>query len=90
MWDGQCHFLAQPQVLKDFFKLIQSLNQQGKILAYHDRSDGGCLDITLDNHAALFNEELGAVIEIKTSELSHIQAQISHRGCKCFGMLVLG
>jgi len=83
--------LDNPQDLKDFFKLIQSLNQQGKILAYHDRSDGGVfvtlcemafaghtgLDITIDNHAALFNEELGAVIQIKASELSYIQAQIS-------------
>ena len=83
--------LDNTQDLKDFFKLIQSLNQQGKILAYHDRSDGGVfvtlcemafaghigLDITIDNHAALFNEELGAVIQIKASELSDIQAQIS-------------
>ncbi len=83
--------LDNPQDLKDFFKLIQSLNQQGKILAYHDRSDGGVfvtlcemafaghtgLDITLDDHAALFNEELGAVIQIKASELSDIQTQIA-------------
>jgi phosphoribosylformylglycinamidine synthase len=83
--------LDNSQDLKDFFKLIQSLNQQGKILAYHDRSDGGVfvtlcemafaghigLDITLDNHETLFNEELGAVIQIKASELSDIQAQIA-------------
>ncbi len=83
--------LDKPKDLKDFFKLIQSLNQQGKILAYHDRSDGGVfvtlcemafaghigLDITLDNHDTLFNEELGAVIQIKASELSYIQAQIA-------------
>ncbi len=83
--------LDNPKDLKDFFKLIQSLNQQGKILAYHDRSDGGLfvtlcemafaghtgLDITIDDHATLFNEELGAVIEIKTSDLSDIQAQIA-------------
>jgi phosphoribosylformylglycinamidine synthase len=30
-----------PQDLKDFFTAIQTLNHQGKILAYHDRSDGG-------------------------------------------------
>ncbi len=83
--------LDNPQDLKDFFNLIQSLNQQGKILAYHDRSDGGLfvtlcemafaghvgLDITVENHATLFNEELGAVIQIKASELSEIQAQIA-------------
>ncbi|EIJ43039.1 phosphoribosylformylglycinamidine synthase, single chain form [Beggiatoa alba B18LD] len=32
-----------PKDLKDFFYAIQILNQQGKLLAYHDRSDGGLL-----------------------------------------------
>ena len=32
--------------LRHFFNAIQSLNEQGKILAYHDRSDGG-LFVTL-------------------------------------------
>jgi phosphoribosylformylglycinamidine synthase len=30
-----------PALLKGFFKAIQQLNQQGLLLAYHDRSDGG-------------------------------------------------
>jgi phosphoribosylformylglycinamidine synthase len=30
-----------PEDLKRFFNAIQSLNAQGKLLAYHDRSDGG-------------------------------------------------
>ncbi len=51
-----------PAPLKRFFKAVQKLNGQGKLLAYHDRSDGGLfatlsemafasrlgLDITLD------------------------------------------
>ncbi len=32
-----------PQALISFFKVIQELNQEGKLLAYHDRSDGGLL-----------------------------------------------
>ncbi len=32
-----------PQLLKTFFDTIQTLNRQGKLLAYHDRSDGGVL-----------------------------------------------
>ena len=32
-----------PQRLKSFFNAIQSLNEQGLILAYHDRADGGLL-----------------------------------------------
>ncbi|MFO0600621.1 MAG: phosphoribosylformylglycinamidine synthase [Myxococcaceae bacterium] len=35
-----------PAALKNFFGLIQSLRAQGKVLAYHDRSDGG-LFVTL-------------------------------------------
>ncbi|WP_377704860.1 phosphoribosylformylglycinamidine synthase [Pseudoduganella sp. UC29_71] len=99
--------------LKGFFAAIQQLNQDGKLLAYHDRSDGGLfgtltemafagraglsinLDIlTLDaghgadqgdakNWAAqigerrneqtlkaLFNEELGAVVQVRADEKS--------------------
>jgi phosphoribosylformylglycinamidine synthase len=82
-----------PKDIKDFFNAIQSLNRQGKILAYHDRSDGGLfstlcemafaghcgLDIHLDTlgvdtFANLFNEELGAVIEVKNTDLTNIQS----------------
>lgn len=34
-----------PTVLKNFFAAIQALNQQGLLLAYHDRSDGGLLAV---------------------------------------------
>ncbi len=34
--------------LKAFFQLIQSLNTSGKLLAYHDRSDGGLLATLLE------------------------------------------
>jgi phosphoribosylformylglycinamidine synthase len=34
---------VDPALLASFFKSIQKLNRQGKILAYHDRSDGGLL-----------------------------------------------
>ena len=35
--------LEDPELLKSFFQTIQILNQEGQILAYHDRSDGGLL-----------------------------------------------
>ncbi|MFA6037750.1 MAG: phosphoribosylformylglycinamidine synthase [Legionellales bacterium] len=64
--------------LKNFFGLIQSLNNQKLILAYHDRSDGGAwaslcemafaartgLNIQADTLAILANEELGALLQI--------------------------
>ncbi|MDM8545060.1 phosphoribosylformylglycinamidine synthase [Candidatus Venteria ishoeyi] len=81
--------------LQDFFLGIQALNQQGKILAYHDRSDGGLyallcemmfagqggLSLTVppafaaaDLFPYLFNEELGAVIQVKTDDVAAVQA----------------
>lgn len=101
--------------LKAFFAAIQQLNSEDKLLAYHDRSDGGLfatlcemafagragLVINLDilvmeaEHAAdqgdaknwagqvaerrndltlraLFNEELGAVIQVRTEQRSEV------------------
>jgi phosphoribosylformylglycinamidine synthase len=71
--------------LKGFWNAIQQLGREGKILAYHDRSDGGLLatavemafagntgvslelPVAADAFAALFAEELGAVIQIRSS-----------------------
>ncbi len=104
-----------PEDLKGFFNAIQQLNKEGKILAYHDRSDGGLyatlvemafagragLSVNLDmltlgeegtmDHgdaknwagqvaerrneltlSALFNEELGAVIQVRAEEKSAV------------------
>ncbi|MES2935560.1 MAG: phosphoribosylformylglycinamidine synthase [Pseudomonadota bacterium] len=101
--------------LKGFFAATQALNQQGQLLAYHDRSDGGLfatlcemafagrsgfsvnLDIlTMEGEhtadwgdaknwtgqvaerrnemtlRALFNEELGAVIQVRESQKSDV------------------
>lgn len=101
--------------LKGFFNAIQRLNKEQKLLAYHDRSDGGLfatlcemafaghsgLSVNLDiltlegEHAsdggdaknwtnqiaerrndmtlrALFNEELGAVIQVRAAEKSDV------------------
>ena len=35
--------LDRPDALVDCFRCIQSLNEEGRILAYHDRSDGGLI-----------------------------------------------
>lgn len=79
--------------LSNFYYAIQQLVVEGKLLAYHDRSDGGLL-VTLvemafaghcgvnvdigslggDVLATLFNEELGAVIQIATID----QAYVTH------------
>ena len=38
-----CPDVDEPQLLRNFFQAIQSLNREGLLLAYHDRSDGGLL-----------------------------------------------
>jgi len=73
---------ADAQLLKQFFNAIQTLNAENKILAYHDRSDGGLfatlVEMAFAGHTGieleqktiefLFNEELGAVLQIKESD----------------------
>ena len=88
--------------LKAFFAVIQGLNDDGHLLAYHDRSDGGLLvsvlemafaghcglsldlDTLAENReevaAILFNEELGAVIQVRQDATPEVLAQFSAAG----------
>ncbi|MFT2110854.1 phosphoribosylformylglycinamidine synthase [Marinomonas sp. 2405UD68-3] len=88
-----------PKVLAAFFDSIQQLNGEGKVLAYHDRSDGGLfatlvemsfashlgLDVDLSElvssaneiTASLFNEELGAVIQVRNSDLESVLSHLT-------------
>ncbi len=88
--------------LKAFFAVIQGLNADGHLLAYHDRSDGGLLatalemafagrcglQLTLDGladsadglAAVLFNEELGALIQVRQDATPDVLAQFSAAG----------
>jgi phosphoribosylformylglycinamidine synthase len=90
--------LDDPARLAGFFAAISSLNTQGKLLAYHDRSDGGLfvtlcemafaahtgLDISLESLGsdvlgALYSEELGAVIQIKSAHRAAVlQVLLDH------------
>ncbi len=84
-----------PQLLKSFFTVIQQLHLEGKILAYHDRSDGGLfvtlcemafashvgLQVDISNvgpepKSVLFNEELGAVIQIRAEDVESVLAAL--------------
>ncbi|SKA46976.1 phosphoribosylformylglycinamidine synthase [Enterovibrio nigricans] len=93
-----------PELLKGFFNAMQTLVRDEKLLAYHDRGDGG-LYVTLaemafaghtgvevdintlsadsectDELAALFNEELGAVIQVRSDELDAVLSTLSAHG----------
>ncbi len=108
-------------LLKSFFGAIQALNRDGKILAYHDRSDGGlfatvcemsfashvgvslnldglCYDPLMNDVdgserfpqiagrlrdriiAALFNEELGAVLQIRLADRGAVMQTLRDAG----------
>ncbi|GHY16129.1 phosphoribosylformylglycinamidine synthase [Vibrio cholerae] len=85
--------------LKGFFDAVQTLVRNDKLVAYHDKGDGGLL-VTLaemafaghcgikanietlgdDALAALFNEELGAVVQVKNDELNAVLATLAAHG----------
>ncbi|WP_338515919.1 phosphoribosylformylglycinamidine synthase [Erwinia aphidicola] len=87
------------QQLAGFYNAIQALVSDGKLLAYHDRSDGGLL-VTLaemaftghcgvaadiaalgsDSLAALFNEELGAVIQVAAADRAAVEQVFAAHG----------
>lgn len=56
--------------LKAFFKAVQRLNQEGKLLAYHDRSDGG-LFATLCEMAFAGRAGVSVNLDILTMEGEH-------------------
>ena len=99
-----------PEQLKGFYNAMQALVADSKLLAYHDRSDGGLFTtiaemaftghtgVTVDltnlsgsDIEVLYNEELGAVIQVKNSDLDAVQAVFKQHGidaiCHTIGSL---
>jgi phosphoribosylformylglycinamidine synthase len=91
-----------PEQLKTFFTQIQNLIADDKLLAYHDRSDGGLfvtitemafaghcglqVDISAlsgDLLSALFNEELGAVIQVMSADTNAVLDQLNKAMDNC-------
>jgi len=86
--------------LRAFFAAVQQLNRDGRLLAYHDRSDGGLLvtvcEMMFAGHcganldigalgdgralAILFNEELGAVLQVRQSDVAAVRNAFSNEG----------
>ena len=69
-----CPDLDEPQLLRNFFQAIQSLNREGLLLAYHDRSDGGLL-ATLAEMA--FAGRCGLQVSLDNIDSSDIPALFS-------------
>ncbi|ATC66228.1 phosphoribosylformylglycinamidine synthase [Nibricoccus aquaticus] len=107
-----------PTDLKNFWNAIQKLSREKKLLAYHDRSDGGLfatiaemafaghtgVDLNLApaplgtitalaaNSAVsqLFNEELGAVIQIRGEDLDDVFLILREHGFKTCTTIIGG
>jgi phosphoribosylformylglycinamidine synthase len=84
------------EVMKAFFAATQHLNREGKLLAYHDRSDGGLfvtlvemafagrmgleIDLPVAGLAELFSEELGAVVQVAAQNIADVLARLDAAG----------
>ncbi len=94
--------LDDPASVRALFGALQELRASGRVLAYHDRSDGG-LFVTVaemafaghsgvttdldgicaggtDPLAALFAEELGAVIQVRLPEVAEVLTTLHAHG----------
>lgn len=100
-----CADVESAAQLKSFFDTLQSLQQKDKLLAYHDRSDGGLwatlCEMSFAGHvglnidlaplgstdevlAQLFNEELGAVIQVAACDNEAVLKAFADAGIAVF------
>jgi phosphoribosylformylglycinamidine synthase len=91
-----CPDAPAPTKLKAFFDTMQQLLREQKLLAYHDRSDGGlfvtlaemafaghtglAIDLPSADLETLFNEELGAAVQVASEHVHSVQAAFDHAG----------
>ena len=89
---NQAPDIEDPEAFKALLNLLIDWKRQGKLLAMHDRSDGGLLATLLEMAfaarmginieladevsalPALFNEEIGVVVQIAVADLAEIAA----------------
>ena len=90
--------LDDPALLRGFFAAIRELADDGSLLAYHDRSDGGVAITALEMAfagnagveldlgetavlpAALFSEELGALLQVQDDRVAHAGSVFGRHG----------
>jgi phosphoribosylformylglycinamidine synthase len=99
---------VNPERLKTFFEALQALKAEGRVIAYHDRSDGGLFTTVCEMMFAgrcgvaldiaplatsrsplevLFNEELGAVLQVRKddSRVAQINFALADIPCSVIG-----
>jgi len=99
--------LDNPALLQGFFNAMQTLVADKKLLAYHDRSDGGLFStitemafaghcgVTVeldqlgsDDFAALYSEELGAVIQVRAEDKESVLNTLAGHGLTTNAMVI--
>jgi len=96
-----------PAQLQGFFNAMQTLVADKKLLAYHDRSDGGLFStitemafaghcgVTVnldslghDDFAALYSEELGAVIQVRRDDKEAVLNTLAGHGLASCSLVI--
>ncbi|RNI25256.1 phosphoribosylformylglycinamidine synthase [Flexivirga caeni] len=91
---GPAADLDDPQHLLALVDLMSRLRRDGLVTAYHDRSDGGLLatvaemsfagncgaQLDVPSVAALFTEELGAVLEVPAARRADVETALQETG----------
>ena len=77
--------LDDPALLKNFFIAIQALNREGRLLAYHDRSDGGLFATVCE---MAFAGHTGVTINLDTVSVDG--ATLDHDGSEIKSTQTLG
>jgi len=96
-----------PSQLQGFFNAMQTLVAEQKLLAYHDRSDGGLFttvtemafaghcgvsveldQLGSDDFAVLYNEELGAVIQVRSEDKEEVLNILAGHGLASNSMVI--
>ncbi|MCC2656007.1 MAG: purL [Panacagrimonas sp.] len=88
--------LDDPAKLRAAFDLVQRWNGEGRVLAYHDRSDGGLLatlcEMAFAGHCGVraggldapgwFAEELGMVLQVRAGDVDALVTQAASLGLR--------
>jgi phosphoribosylformylglycinamidine synthase len=91
---GEAPDCDNPALLRHFLATIQELTAADKLLAYHDRSDGGLfacaaemafaahcgVDIDCGDASALFSEELGAIVQVRSADKAAVVDRLRAAG----------
>jgi phosphoribosylformylglycinamidine synthase len=99
--------LDSPSLLQGFFNAMQTLVADHKLLAYHDRSDGGLFStitemafaghcgvnvqldqVSCDDFAALYSEELGAVIQVRADDKEAVLNTLAGHGLTTHSLVI--